>query len=95
MGPFKTTQNGNDYIVVMQDHFTKWVEGQAICGKETLTVADTIVQDWVLKHGTPVSLYSDCGKEFTTALHTGVCDLLHIPKAYSMAYRPQVRWPNG
>ena len=24
MGPFKTTQNGNDYIIVMQDHFTVW-----------------------------------------------------------------------
>ncbi len=22
MGPFKTTQNGNNYIIVMQDHFT-------------------------------------------------------------------------
>ncbi len=36
IGPFKTTQNSNDYTVVMQDHFTKWVEGRAICGKEAL-----------------------------------------------------------
>ncbi len=43
MGPFKTTQNGNGYIIVMQDHFTKWVEGRAICGKEALTVADAVV----------------------------------------------------
>ncbi len=44
MGPFKTIQNGNDYIVVIQDHFTKWEEGRAICGKEALTVADAVVQ---------------------------------------------------
>ncbi len=50
MGSFKTTQNGNDYIVVMQDHFTKWVEDRAICGKEALTIADAVVQDWILKH---------------------------------------------
>ncbi len=43
MGLFKMTQNGNGYIVVIQDHFTKWVEGRAICGKEALTIADTIV----------------------------------------------------
>ncbi len=55
MGRFKTTQNGNDYIVVMQHHFTKWVEGQAICGKEALTIADAVVQVWFLKHGTPVT----------------------------------------
>ena len=48
MGPFEMTQNGNDYVVVMQDHFTKWVESRAICGKEALTVADAVVQDWIL-----------------------------------------------
>ncbi len=61
MGPFKTAQNGNDYIIVMQDHFTKWVEGRGICGKEALTIADCVVQDWILKHGTPVTLHSDWG----------------------------------
>ncbi len=57
----KGPKKGNEYIVVMQDHFTKWVEGRAICGKEALTVADAIVQDWVLKHGAPISLHSDRG----------------------------------
>ncbi len=88
MVPLKRTQDGNEYIVVMQDHFTKWVEGRAICGKEALTVANAIVQDWVLKHGAPISLHSDRGKEFTTALHQEVCDMLRIAKTYSTAYRP-------
>ncbi len=89
MSPFKTTQNGNDYVIVIQDHFTKWVEGRAICGKEALTIADAVVQDWILKHGTPVTLHSDRGKEFTRALHQEVCDVLGIAKTYSTAYRPQ------
>ena len=45
MGPFKRTQDGNEYIAVMQDHFAKWVESRAICGKEALTVADAVVQE--------------------------------------------------
>ena len=89
MGPFKTTQNGNEYIVVMQDHFTKWGEGREICGKKALTVADAVVQDWILKHGTPVTIHSDRGKEFTAALHCEVCDLLLIAKTYSKAYHQQ------
>ncbi len=88
MGPFKQTQDSNDYIVVMQDHFTKWVEGCAICSKEALTVADAVVQDWILKHGAPISLHNDRGHKFTMELHQGVCDLLHIPKTYSTAYQP-------
>ncbi len=87
MGPFKRNQDGNEYIVVMQDHFTKWVEGRAICGKEALTNA--IVQDWVLKHGAPISLHSDRGKEFTAVLHQEVCDMLRIAKTYFTPYRPQ------
>ncbi len=82
MDPFKTTQNGNNYIVVMQDHFIKWVEGQAMCGKESLTVADAVVQDWILKHDTPVTLHSDRGKEFTAILHLEVCDLLRSAKTF-------------
>ena len=89
MGPFKRTPDGNEYIAIMQDHFTKWVEGRAICGKEALTVADAVVQEWILKHGAPISLHSDRGKEFTAALHQEVCDLLRIAKTYSTAYRPQ------
>ncbi len=89
MGPFKQTQDSNDYIVVMQDHFTKWVEGRAICGKEALTVADAVVQDWILKHGAFISLHSDRGREFTAELHQGVCDLLRITRMYATAYCPQ------
>ncbi len=36
MGPFKQIQNNNDYIFVMQDHFTKWVEGRAIYASKNL-----------------------------------------------------------
>ncbi len=89
MGPFNKTQNDNDYIVVMKDHFTKWVEGRAVCGKGALTVADAVVQEWFLEHGAPMTLHSDWGREFTAALHQGVCDLLRILKTYSTAYRPQ------
>ncbi len=72
----------------MQDHFTKWVEGPAIYGKEALTIADAVVQDSILKRGTPVTLHSDRGKEFTAALHQEVCDLLCIARMSSTAYRP-------
>ncbi len=65
ISPFKQTLNDNDYIVVMQDHFNKWVEDRAMCCKEALTVTDAIGQDWILKHGAAISLGSDSCKEFT------------------------------
>ncbi len=50
---------------------------------------DDVVQEWILKHGAPILLHSNRGKEFTAALHQDVYDLLLIPKTYSTVYRPQ------
>ncbi len=85
IGPLHRTDHGNEYIVVMQDHFTKWIEGAAMATKEAMLVADVIVND----NGTPLNLHSDRGTEFTAAMHRCLCDLLSIHKTYSMAYNPQ------
>ncbi len=87
--PLQRTDRGNEYIVVMQDHFMKWIEGAAVATKEAMLVADVIVNDWVYKHSTLLNLHSDRGTEFTTAMHRCLCDLLRIHKTYSMAYNPQ------
>ncbi len=89
IGPLHRTDRGNEYIVVMQDHFTKWIEGAAVATKEAMLVADVIVHEWVYKHGTPLNLHSGRGTEFTAAMHRCLCDLLRIHKTYSTAYNPQ------
>ncbi len=89
IGPLHRTDRGNEYIVVMQDHFTKWIEGAAVATKEAMLVADVIVNEWVYKHGTPLNLHSDRGTEFTSAMHRCLWDLLWIHKTYSTAYNPQ------
>ncbi len=69
IGPLHRPDHGNEYIVVMQDHFTKWIEGTGMATKEAMLVADVIVNEWVHKHGTPLNLHSDRGAEFTAAVH--------------------------
>ncbi len=86
--PLHRTDRGNEYIVVVQDHFTKWIEGAAVATKEAMLVADVIVHEWVYKHGTPLNLHSDRGTEFTAAMHHCLCDL-RIHKTYITAYNPQ------
>ncbi len=81
VGPLHRTDHGNEYIVVMQDHFTKWIEDAAVATKEAMLVAYVIVNEWVYKHGTPLNLHSDRGTEFTAAMHRCLCDLLWIQKS--------------
>ncbi len=33
IGPLHRTDRGNEYILVMQDHFTKWIESAAVATK--------------------------------------------------------------
>ncbi len=93
IGPLHRTNRKNEYIVVMQDHFTKWIEGAAVATKAAMLVADVIVNEWVYKHGTLFNLHSDRGTEFTAVMHRCLCDLLTIHKTYSTAYNPQSNGP--
>ncbi len=98
IGPLRRIERGNEYIVVTQDHFTKWIEGAAVPTKEAMIVADVLVHEWIYKHGTPLNLHSDRGTEFTAAMHRCMCDLLRVHRTYSTVYNPQsngtVEWCN-
>ncbi len=78
----------------MQDYFTKWVEGRAICDKEVLTIDDPVVQDWILKNGTPGTLHSNRGKEFIAVLHQEVVIFSTLLRRtlQCTAHRPMVWW---
>ena len=65
MGPFATTSSGMSYIIVMQDHFTKWIEARPLPNKAATTVCDAIVNMWYVVHGALRQLHSDKGTEFS------------------------------
>ena len=89
IGSLHRKNHANRYIIMMQDHFTKWIEGAAVATNEPMLVADVIVHEWVYTHATLLNLYSDRGTEFTAVMHRCLCDLLRIHKTYSTAYNPQ------
>ena len=58
VGPFPKSDNGNKYILVVSDYFTRWTEAFPIPNQEALTFARVFVNEYVCRYGVPVQLQS-------------------------------------
>jgi transposase InsO family protein len=87
-GPFPITSRKNRYMLVVTDFVSKWVEPIAIENQEAVTVADTLINDFISRFGVPAIIYSDRGSQFTSRLVQILCDGLHVKKVQTCPYRP-------
>lgn len=88
-GPLPVSNNGNQYIMVIGDYFTKWKEAFAIENYTALTVADRLVIEFICKYGCPEQIHTDQGREFESDLFKTVCHKLGVHKTRTTPYRPQ------
>ena len=88
MGPLPVSDNGNRYVMVVGDTFTKWIEAYAIPDQTAETVAEKLVNEFISRFGTPLELHSDQGRTFESNLFQDVCKLLGITKTRTTPYHP-------
>jgi len=53
IGPLPTTENGNNYIMVVGDYFTKYCEAYPIPNQLAQTIADKLLTEWIVRFGCP------------------------------------------
>ena len=63
-GPFPESPEGNRYILVGGDYFTKWIEAYALPDQEATNVAKKLVDEFFCPFSVPEQLHSDQGKQF-------------------------------
>ncbi|CAD7002082.1 unnamed protein product [Ceratitis capitata] len=61
-GPFPMSKQGNKYVLVVMDYFSKWSEVYPIPIQEAKTVADAFTNNWVIRYGAPIEWHSDQGR---------------------------------
>ena len=88
MGPLPTSTSGNQYFLVIIDHFTKWVELFPLRHIKALNVAKSLLK-FVSRHGIPEQILSDRGTNYQSEIIEHLCDLLDIHKTQTAAYHPQ------
>ena len=64
MGPLPITDQGNKYILVITDLFTKWVEAFPLKETSSISLAKVLVDEVVCRFGVPASIHSNQGANF-------------------------------
>ena len=90
MGPFPITPRQNRYILVVTDHFTKWVEVFAVPDQTAATTANVILNEVIARYGAPLSIHSDLGSNYESVIFKELCRLMEVRKT-----RTSVRNPKG
>ena len=59
LGPLQLTKHGNEYILIIIDQFTKWLENVLIPNQNSETIDKAIADNFISKYGCPTELHSD------------------------------------
>ena len=88
LGPLPESSQGNKYILMMVDQFTKWVECVPLPSQTAEMVAKAAVDGFLSRFGCPLEIHTDQGRNFDSALFKRLCELLEITKTRTTPYRP-------
>ena len=83
------TNQGYQYVLLVVDSFTKWVEAFPMKSQEAVEVAKCLFENIFSRFGCPKSLVSDRGKSFMNNLVTSLCDIFEIKHFLTSSYHPQ------
>lgn len=89
VGPLPLTEDGNKYILTLQDDLTKFTQAYAVHNHEAETIANVFVTKFICNYGTPLSILTDQGRDFTSNLFKNVAKLFKIKSINTTAYHPE------
>ena len=89
LGPLPTTKAGNKYLLVCNDHFTRWVEAFAIKEISMPTIANTIITRIICRFGCPEQILTDRGSNFLSKVGQLLYKALKVKKINTSSYHPR------
>lgn len=76
-------------ILVVTDHFTRYVQAYVTKDQRATTVAKVLVEKFFVHYGLPSRLHSDQGRDFKSRLIKELLGMLGIKKSRTSLYHPQ------
>ena len=88
-GPISpATKNGNKYIISLTDALSKFVITKATRDFTATTAARFIIDEVILKYGTPKCILTDNGTHFTASMMSELFKKIGVTHLYSTPYHP-------
>ena len=89
VGPLPKTENGNEYILTLQDQLTKFSMGIPLPNQTSETIAEAFVDRFICTFGAPKAILTDQGRNFISDLMKKIAKLFKIRKFRTTAFHPQ------
>ena len=88
MGPLPLS-NGNQHILLIGGHFSKWYEAIPFPDQTAPTTATALLVNWICRFGCPHSIHSDQDRDFESKVFKALNQALQVDKTRTTASRPQ------
>lgn len=88
VGPLPTSKQGNKYIIVAVESFTKWPVAVAYPNADAATTASFLYKHVFCQFGPPTHLLSDNGTHFDNDVVENFLTLIKVHHQFTSPYRP-------
>ena len=88
-GKMVKTHEGNEYVLVISDYFSKYTIAVPMKDKSSRSVAEALCTHWVSFFGMPDIIHTDRGGEFENNVLRELCERFGTLKTKTVAYNPR------
>ena len=89
LGPLPMSHDGYEYIMVVEDYYTKYAEAYSLVDHTAQTAGDKLLTEFLCRFGAPLTIHTDQGREFESRLFQHLCEALGADKTRTTPYHPQ------
>ena len=86
VGPLPVTQNGNRYLLTLQDNLTKYSDAIPLSNIDSISIAIVLAEQFISRFGCPRTIHTDQGSNFISKIMNNVCKVFKIQKMTSTAF---------
>ena len=95
LGPLPMTPRGNRYILLLTDHFSKYVEVIPVPNMTAEVCAARILNEYISRWGCPLAIHSDQGRTYESQIFKELCRMLEIRKTRTSVRNPKPKGLTG